>query len=250
MSDPEHFMARWSRRKREAAETAEVAKPVTAEEAESDRSLAGSAQERIDASSAGHESPAPSEAVPAGPAFDITQLPSLDSITAETDIRAFLAPGVPAELTRAALRRVWTADPTIRDFVGLAENAWDFTAPGGAPGFGPLEMTDELRKAVADMVGRSLAPVTPETAAPTASVEPTVPAVESSSDAQATPASLVAKVRPLAGQDETVFGNRGSCSRNEEKRAEQDIIAVQQGPLKAEDRPAIVSRSHGSALPK
>ena len=38
--------------------------------------------------------------------------------------------GVPAELTRAALRRVWAADPTIRDFVGLADYAWDFNAPG------------------------------------------------------------------------------------------------------------------------
>ena len=38
-----------------------------------------------------------------------------NSITAATDIRAFLAPGVPAELTRAALRRAWTADPAIRD---------------------------------------------------------------------------------------------------------------------------------------
>ena len=27
------------------------------------------------------------------------------------------------------------ADPAIRAFVGLAENAWDFTAPGGVPGF-------------------------------------------------------------------------------------------------------------------
>ena len=33
---------------------------------------------------------------------------------APSDIRAYLAPGVPAELTRAALRRAWLADPTIR----------------------------------------------------------------------------------------------------------------------------------------
>ena len=44
----------------------------------------------------------------------------IESITADTDIRAFLAPGVPVQLTRAALRRVWETDPAIRDFVGLA----------------------------------------------------------------------------------------------------------------------------------
>ena len=63
---------------------------------------------------------------------------------------------MPAELTRAALRRAWAADPRIRDFVGLAENDWDFNAPGAIAGFGPLEMTDELRRQVARMVGSSL----------------------------------------------------------------------------------------------
>src|SRR5450432_2756337 len=61
------------------------------------------------------------------PEFDLASLPSLDSITAVTDIRAFLKPGVPADLARAALRRAWAADPAIRDFKGLAENDWDFT---------------------------------------------------------------------------------------------------------------------------
>ena len=41
------------------------------------------------------------------PGFDLASLPSLDSITAVTDVRAFLAPGVPTELARAALRRAW-----------------------------------------------------------------------------------------------------------------------------------------------
>jgi hypothetical protein len=80
-------------------------------------------------------------------------LPSVESITAETDIRAFLAPGVPVELVRAALRRGWAADPAIRDHIGLSENSWDFNAPGAMPGFGPLEMTDDLRQAVERILG-------------------------------------------------------------------------------------------------
>src|SRR5262249_22569110 len=87
---------------------------------------------------------------------DPTKLPPIETITAETDIRAFLAPGVPPELTRAALRRAWAADPKIRDFIGLSENSWNFNAPGAMTGFGSLEMTDELRQQIARMVGRSL----------------------------------------------------------------------------------------------
>jgi hypothetical protein len=71
-------------------------------------------------------------------------LPSIESITAATDIRAFLQSAVPVELTRAALRRAWVSDPRIRDFIGIAENQWDFTNPTTIPGFGPLrQVVDE-----------------------------------------------------------------------------------------------------------
>jgi hypothetical protein len=70
---------------------------------------------------------------------------------------------VPAELTRAALRRAWVADPAIRDFVGLAENAWDFTAPGGVPGFGPLPAIDDVARLAAQVAG-VLPTAAPETA--------------------------------------------------------------------------------------
>jgi hypothetical protein len=55
---------------------------------------------------------------------------------------------VPADVTRTALRRAWSTDPAIRDFVGLSENSWDFSAPGGVPGFGPLT-TDGSSRLVA-----------------------------------------------------------------------------------------------------
>jgi hypothetical protein len=74
--------------------------------------------------------------------FDPASLPSIDSITADTDIVAFLKSDVPTELTRAALRRAWTSDPAIRDFIGIAENQWDFNDPNGIFGFGPLDATE------------------------------------------------------------------------------------------------------------
>jgi hypothetical protein len=70
--------------------------------------------------------------------FDPTKLPPIESIGAGSDIRPFLVSGVPADLTRAALRRAWSTDPTIRGFIGLSENSWDFGAQDGIPGFGSL----------------------------------------------------------------------------------------------------------------
>jgi hypothetical protein len=91
------------------------------------------AKEEIEAASAGSEAMAGPEAP-----FDPASLPSIESIAANTDIIGFLRTGVPAELTRAALRKAWASDPAIRDFIGIAENQWDFNDPNGIPGFGPL----------------------------------------------------------------------------------------------------------------
>jgi Protein of unknown function (DUF3306) len=77
--------------------------------------------------------------------FDAPSLPPIESIGAESDIRPFLASGVPEDLTRAALRRAWSADPAIRDFIGLSENSWDFNGPDDVPGFGSLTTDDPGR---------------------------------------------------------------------------------------------------------
>ena len=138
MSEPENFLARWSRRKRTAADPVEepVAKETAVEKKEQ------SAGEQISP----EQTPREGET----PALDLSRLPSIESIVAGTDIRPFLAPGVPAELTRAALRRAWTTDPGIRDFIGLSENAWDFTK-AGPTGFGPLLPIDDVKKLVAEI---------------------------------------------------------------------------------------------------
>ena len=80
-------------------------------------------------------------------------------------MRDFLRAGVPADLTRAALRRAWSADPAIRDFIGLAENAWDFTDPNAMPGFGPLEATDDVRQMVEQIMSR-IGDASPQAAEP------------------------------------------------------------------------------------
>src|SRR5712672_313470 len=123
MSD-EEFLARWSRRKRKARATVDA--PATIEPAETpDPAPSATAENAADAE------------------LDLSSLPPVESITAATDVTAFLRENIPLDLSRAALRRAWAADPAIRDFVGLAENAWDFTDPTAMPGFGPLEHSPE-----------------------------------------------------------------------------------------------------------
>jgi len=96
--------------------------------------------------------------------FDLASLPSIETITVNTDIRGFLESRVPAELTRAALRQAWASDPAIRDFIGIAENQWDFNDPDSIPGFGPLLESDNLPGLLAQALGRrdKLAGVIPE----------------------------------------------------------------------------------------
>jgi hypothetical protein len=146
MSDPEGFLTRWSRRKRqEEAPDAAAAVPAAGPGPEEPRD-----QEDAAAFPA-------TQTEPPVPAVDLTKLPPLESITAETEIRDFLARGVPDQLKHAALRRAWSADPAIRDFIGLSENSWDFTAPDSMPGFGPLLSTDDVGRMVANLT-RGLEP--------------------------------------------------------------------------------------------
>ena len=85
---------------------------------------------------------------------DLSGLPSIEAIAANTDVRGFLQSRVPNELTRAALRKAWTSDPAIRDFIGIAENQWDFNDPNAIPGFGPLEMTGNETAFLTQVLGK------------------------------------------------------------------------------------------------
>ena len=98
--------------------------------------------------------PSPQAADTPDQPFDTASLPSLEQIVADTDIGAFLQSGVPADLTRAALRRAWVSDPAIRDFIGIAENQWDFNDPDAIPGFGVLPVADGAPAAVTQIFNK------------------------------------------------------------------------------------------------
>lgn len=138
MSSSDDFLSRWSRRKQQAAREAGLLK---------DKEKVAKAEEAA-ASSTATEATASAEE----PLFDLSKLPSLDSIGPDSDVSLFMQPGVPASLSRAALRRAWSADPAIRDFIGLSENSWDFTKPETISGFGPLLPIDDVKKLLANII--------------------------------------------------------------------------------------------------
>ncbi|MBX6426953.1 MAG: DUF3306 domain-containing protein [Variibacter sp.] len=162
----EGFFSRWSRLKRtgarptprRASEPEQTAPPAPSDTAESatDQPAFESNRPSPEAESARRQgqkvaSPATAEGERLEPP-SAPSLPPIESIGPATDIRPFLQAGVPLEIKRAALRRAWLADPTIRNFKGLAENAWDFTAPEEIPGFAPSLSPEEARRLLAQIL--------------------------------------------------------------------------------------------------
>ena len=125
--DPDQgFLTRWSRRKRLVAEEQ---LPVQVQPPPSD--------------------PLPDEGLrdpETGEVIDeelVASLPSPAELRAGGDLSPFMRKGVPESMRREALRAMWSADPAIRDFVSPAlDYAYDYNAPGGAPGYGPLSASD------------------------------------------------------------------------------------------------------------
>jgi hypothetical protein len=115
------FLARWSRRKQaaEGAERSEAADEKTADGGP------------VPLPRSAEDEPAADASEPEPP-----PLPRVEDLTADSDVSAFLRAGVPEGLRTAALRRAWSLDPAIRDFVGPSEYAHDFNNPATIPGFG------------------------------------------------------------------------------------------------------------------
>ena len=221
----EEFIARWSRRKRAAEEEAAQAPAEARTVPRSEPSAAAFPQ------NVASESPEEN-------AFDPASLPSIDSITDASDITAFLRKGVPLELTRAALRRAWATDPAIRDFVGLAENAWDFNDPTAIPGFGTLDHSPEqVRQMVAEMFGEVR-----QAAAQIADVaddrqrDDTVGNIDASADRT-----------PEADELEPARDVEDLAAVASQKDGTEDIAMQKNAAPSGEHQPR---RSHGGALPQ
>ena len=243
MSNDEKFLARWSRRKVEEADKKDLEEAPDALEQNS--AVVSQDQKRQEFANIGKDEEKES-------LFDLTKLPPINSIVASTDIRPFLAPGVPPELTRAALRRAWVTDPAIRDFVGISENSWDFTKPDSMAGFGPLLMTDSLRKIVNEMFAQ-IGQTEQEAANEAEEKRKVAQKSEARGDAREPIEHSMAKddsVSGVIGEEPSEKINNLSVGNfsGQQDTTEQDIATQHDGDgEKAND--ASPRRSHGGALP-
>jgi hypothetical protein len=236
MSDPEDFLSRWSRRKREVPEAEPENPPAADEPAEHDRT-------------SGNVSP-PGAPASVEPIFDPSSLPPIESIDAETNISGFLAAGVPSDLTRAALRRAWTSDPKIRNFVGLADYDWDFNAAGSMAGFGPLEIAGEVSKAAAGLAEPDRTEAEAADLLDPASMTPKGQQIAGESDGEG--------VRPVAVETDHEakqtgeVGTKSSTSpRPDERMGGHEDVAPQDRTGKPDRSISPIKRwRHGGALPK
>ena len=228
----ETFLSRWARRK-EAVRAERPETPLAAPEADGAQAP-GSDPGSPDAM------PPRAEALPEG--APLAELPSLEALTAQSDLTAFLRAGVPAPLRNAALRRMWSLDPSIRDFVSEArEYAYDWNTPGGVPGLGPLLPSDNVQA----MLDRLVGGVPPKDEVPTEEVqeEPTSPAEEPGETAVA--ALPDAPAPPALETPSAATGPRPIESL--QGPVEPSATTVPQPAPTPPERPRL--RRHGGAMP-
>ncbi|MGZ3347733.1 MAG: DUF3306 domain-containing protein, partial [Xanthobacteraceae bacterium] len=176
------------------------------------------------------DTPGSEPATPSVPEFDVNSLPPIESIGADTDISAFLRKGVPAALRNAALRRAWSADPAIRDFMGPTENYWDAAGPDGVPGFGDLDPNFDVKRLVSELFGE----VAPERAKP---------------DAPASSSASAPFGEICDGRDEGDKAAHASEEREDSQSHPTENAATQKKLSQAQPGQKI-SRRHGGAMPE
>ena len=140
MDENEPFLKRWARLK---GNTQTVPSAASVETGPAAAPPAGTAAPNLDQPAA-RETAEP---------FDLAELPRVDELTADSDIRRFLDVRVPAALRNAALRQAWSLDPTIRDFIEVAENQGNWNIPGDVQGYGPLEPGTDIEALLAQATG-------------------------------------------------------------------------------------------------
>ena len=209
-------------------------------------------EEAFDATAAGGDAePVDQQLVPAEPdaAEPAEPLPRLEDLTAESDLSAFLRKGVPKALKSAALRKMWSLDPAIRDYIGPSEYAWDFNQPGSMAGFGPLDdagehvaeflsrMSGGMRTAWADAAPSPEAPPAPRQNAGVAPDQDASAAPDGPADA-ASPAESVEPPPAPAGIEPDSPDQVAACAEPSEAAKPADLPRTAAPPR------------HGRAMPR
>ena len=236
MSDQKNFLTRWSRRKREAADENAQSEQPAAQAAGKPAAQGEETNQTVAAS-------APEPNAPPAPEFDLTKLPTIESIGANSDIRAFLQAGVPSALRNAALRRAWVTDPAIRDFKGLQDYDWDFTVLGGAPGFGDLDPQVDVKKLVAEIFREA----EPESKSP---ADATIPAPAPEQPARLSNQSDSTANVPASSESATAEPQPFAAAPNNDALLQREENTAMHQDESSDEAPQAKSRRHGSAMPQ
>ncbi|MBI3700821.1 MAG: DUF3306 domain-containing protein [Afipia sp.] len=228
-TDDSGFLSRWSQRKHAATQP------------ESEKSVEGTGDAVALPSDVCLETASEKE-------VDLSSLPKLEDIVADTDLSGFLKKGVPESLRNAALRKSWALDPAIRSYVNPAlDYAYDWNTPGGVPGSSELGTGIDVAKVVLQIMGDG------ESAG--SSSDPTEP---SPRDGKELPFSSASNLD--AAQNFATDVSSGSASDAKAPTCElsADALSVESSELK--NTGAIVAagvgathqsvRRHGAAKPK
>jgi hypothetical protein len=132
------------------------------------------------------------------------------------------------------------SDPAICDFIGIAENQWDFADPTAIPGFGPLRETDDVPRLLAQALGN---PDTSSTAFRDMSVsaeQPPSATIDPSRDAVADRVRQTPGILAIGPDDARTSGSTPDKGKME-TAADND---------RAAHAGEIPRRAHGSALPR
>jgi hypothetical protein len=258
------FLTRWTRRKRavraaEAAERVDTDDVVEREAVDAapraDVAEGDAAADGGTASATARVSADPDASGTAEAADPLPELPDLDALTRESDLAPFLRAGVPAALRNAALRRMWSLDPAIRDFVSEArEYAYDWNTPGGVPGLGPLLPSDDvqamLRRIMGGLPGDRTAPAdTAPATDPEATLDAGAPADGAPEAPDSAMASTAAPEEPeptLPPPDQGLAGAVSLPSSRDRSEPISGRPELASGPSEAA-RPRL--RRHGGAIP-
>jgi hypothetical protein len=228
------FFDRWARRKQESRSVADKAAQAPAPEA------AGAlAQEAAGEPALRPAAPVAATADGDGRARDDQQpLPSLDDILPGSDIKAFLQPHVPEALRMAALRKLWVTDPTIRNFIEMADYQWDFTNPDSIPGWSStLEGVDV--EAMVESIFKAVKPMDAPKPPAAMAAEPS-PGLSQADDG---PAAAVAE-----NTDTTTIPDASGAAATKGEVAGAADCAVQNSPSESSVYEPL-RRRHGGALP-
>ena len=115
-SEDKSRLARWAQRKAAVRERRGGAAPHIEKE-----------RADLPAGTAAHDEPKDMPHPTGQPGNETPELPDIESLDSDSDFTGFMKEGVPRDLRRLALRKLWASDPTFNVIDEMVEYGEDYT---------------------------------------------------------------------------------------------------------------------------